>query len=145
MKIKNQDKLNKIISIILLISWVLLIFYFSNQKGSISEENSNFIINILNSFIKINNIKNISYIIRKLAHIFLYFILYYLTYYVLYQFNINKRKIISFIFCILFAISDEFHQLFIINRSGSLIDVFIDTIGSYLAYFLLVLKSKLRK
>lgn len=145
MKIKNQDKLNKIISIILLISWILLIFYFSNQKGSLSEKNSNFVINILNSFININNIKNISYIIRKLAHIFLYFILYYLTYYVLYQFNINKRKIFSFIFCILFAISDEFHQLFIINRSGSLIDIFIDTIGSYLAYFLLILKSKLKK
>lgn len=148
MKLKNQGKIGKIVSLILLFSWLLLIFYLSNQKGDSSLKSSNFIIDLLNNLFKefnfnIKSIKYISFIIRKLAHMVLYFVLYLLTFYTMYQFNLKKRKVLSFIFCFLYAISDEFHQLFIINRSGMVIDVFIDMLGSLLAYLVFYIKTKI--
>lgn len=145
-KLKNQGKIQKIISIILLILWMGLIFYFSNQKGSVSESSSNFIIDLLDSIfnifnLEVKNIKNIAFFVRKLAHIFLYFNLYLFTYYVLYQFNLKKRSLFSLIFCFLFAISDELHQVFIPNRSFGVIDILIDTIGSIFCSLLLMLKK----
>lgn len=145
-KLKNQDKWQKIISIILLFMWMGLIFYFSNQKGSVSESNSNFVIDLLDSFFNIfsldvNNIENIAFFVRKLAHIFLYFNLYLFTYYVLFQFNFKRRSLFSLVFCFFFAISDELHQVFIPNRSFGVIDILIDTIGSFISYLLIKFKD----
>ena len=45
----------------------------------------------------------------------------------------DKRTFIfAIILCILYAISDEIHQHFIPGRSGDLLDVGIDTMGSCL-------------
>jgi len=149
-RLKNQDRFGKLISLILLISWLSLIFYFSNQKGSLSETNSDFVIEILNNIFKsfnidIKSIESISFIIRKLAHMFLYFVLYLLFYYTMYQFNIKKRKCLSFIFCLFYAICDEFHQLFIPNRSFQIFDIFIDMLGVSLSYLTLFVKNKLNE
>lgn len=151
-KLKKQDKVNKIISLILLISWLLLIFYFSNQQGSVSENSSNQVINLLDNFFKLFNqnlditrLDYIVYLVRKSAHMFLYFILYLLTYYTMYEFNIKKRIYLSLIFCFLYAVSDEIHQLFIPRRSFQITDIFIDTIGASLAFSLIILKIKFRK
>jgi len=137
---KNQDKIKKIISIVLVILWCLLIFYFSNQKGSLSQENSDSIINLLNSFFKffnanidITNLEYISFIVRKSAHLFLYFVLYFLVYHTFYQFDIKKKYYLSLLFCFIYAVSDEIHQIFVPNRSFGPIDILIDTTGSYLA------------
>ncbi len=156
MKLTKQDKKNKILSIILLVLWLSLIFFFSNQNGELSSNSSSLVVNIVNSFLKLFNPKiDISiypitvFIIRKLAHMFLYFILYLLTYYLMYQFNLKKRFILSLLFCIFYAITDEVHQLFINERSGQIIDVIIDTLGSIIAIFFLKVitffKRKLRK
>ena len=151
MKLRNQDKLHKIISIILLFSWLILIFYFSNQKGIFSEANSNFVIDLLNSFFKnfnsnidIKSLEYISFIVRKSAHMFLYLVLYFLMFYTMYQFNIEKRKVLSLLFCLFYAISDEIHQLFIPNRSFMVIDILIDMMGTSFAYLILFIKNKLK-
>lgn len=148
MKLKNQDKVNKIISLIFLIMWLLLIFYFSNQKGSVSENSSNQVINLLDNFFKlfnknvdITNLNYIVYLVRKSAHMFLYFILYLLTYYSMYEFKIKKRIYLSLLFCFLYAISDEIHQLFIPRRSFQITDILIDTIGASLAFITIKLLS----
>ena len=147
MKHLSQDKKKKIFSIIILFVWCFLIFYFSNQNGYISEINSDkviiFLNNIFNFFkisIDFNSLENISLIIRKLAHMFLYFILFLLAYNVSYQFKFKRKILISFIFCLLYAISDEIHQLFIFERSGQIIDVIIDTIGASFGILLLIIK-----
>ena len=156
MNLTKQDKRNKIISIILLVLWLSLIFFFSNQNGELSSNSSSFVVNLVNEFLQIFNPKiDISiypvtvFIIRKLAHMFLYFILYLLTYYVMYQFNIKKRFILSLLFCIFYAGADEVHQLFINERSGQIADVLVDTLGSIIAIIFLkiinFLKRKLRK
>ncbi len=141
MKLKNRDK---IISSILLLLWCGLIFYFSQQNGQESLEDSNFIVYILNAIVKIFNsyldvskIPYITLIVRKLAHFFLYFVLYILA------FNFSKKHLIkkiflfSILFCILYAISDEVHQLFINERSFKLLDILIDSSGALLASFIL--------
>ncbi|MBQ8472478.1 MAG: VanZ family protein [Bacilli bacterium] len=152
MKLKNQDKFNKIISLIFLIIWLLLIFYFSNQQGSVSENSSNTIINLLDKIFKLFNqniditsLNYIAFLVRKSAHMFLYFILYLLTYYAMYEFNIKKRIYLSLIFCFLYAISDEIHQLFIPRRSFQITDILIDTIGASIAFIPIILKNKFRK
>ena len=155
MKVKNHDKVFKVLSVVLLVFWLLLIFYFSNQKGSVSESKSDFIIKILNDFfnflslnIDLNHLKNISFIIRKLAHLFLYFVLYFLIYFVGVVFNFKKQKLFLF-FCFLYAISDEIHQSFIKARSADIRDVLIDTLGSFLALvclnLILKIKERLKK
>ena len=156
MNLTKQDKRNKIISIILLVLWLSLIFFFSNQNGELSSNSSSFVVNLVNEFLQIFNPKiDISiypvtvFIIRKLAHMFLYFILYLLTYYLMYQFNIKKRFILSLLFCIFYAATDEVHQLFINERSGQITDILVDTLGSIIAIIFLklvnFLKRKLRK
>ena len=47
----------------------------------------------------------------------------------MWQFKIKKQFLFSFIFCFLYAISDEIHQMFILNRSAEVLDVLIDMIG----------------
>ena len=137
MKRKNRDK---IISIILLILWCSLIFYFSNQNGEISSNESNFVIDILNSFLKLFNsnfnlleIPNIVLIIRKLAHFFLYFVLYILAFNFGKKNSLKKIFIFALTFCIIYAISDEVHQLFIDARAFKLTDILIDSLGACVA------------
>lgn len=48
----------------------------------------------------------------------------------------------SFGFVILFSISDEWHQTFVYGRSGTGMDVFIDTVGSVIAYSILTTSNK---
>ena len=122
----------KIKAWVLLIIWMLVIFFFSSQPGNISS-------NLSNSFVK-NIIKIIpldldicSFIIRKFAHLSEYFILALLMYKILDKEKINKKVLLKlWLLCILYAISDEIHQLFVLNRSAKVTDVLIDSLGSFL-------------
>ena len=143
MKQEGQDKTNKIVSFILLFLWCSLIFYFSSQVGNVSEKSSSNIILILNSLLKIFSFDIdltkstlITFIIRKLAHMFLYFILYYLCFYVSNSYKFKKKRRFCILYCFLFAISDEIHQLFVVGRSFGIQDVFIDMLGTFLAYLI---------
>ena len=46
-----------------------------------------------------------------------------------------KRKyvLLASIICIIYALTDEFHQTFIDGRSGQISDVFLDSSGSLIA------------
>lgn len=48
-------------------------------------------------------------------------------------FHLLKILTITIFFCILYAISDEFHQVFVPGRSVSALDVLMDGVGSVLA------------
>ena len=138
-KQENQDKIKKIISTILLIIWCLLIFYLSSQNGNLSGESSSRVINFINKILKINlyNFKYSVFIVRKLAHMFLYFVLYLLSFIFFKSFNMKKYHLKAFVFCLLYAISDELHQLFIIERTFKLLDILIDMFGTSVCYFLI--------
>ena len=53
--------------------------------------------------------------------------------------NINKKPQLAFLICVLYAISDEIHQLFVPGRAGQVRDVLIDSSGSFLGIFLVML------
>ena len=117
------------------IAWLLLIFFFSSQNGESSSGVSNGILKI------IENIFNISlsapwckFFIRKLGHFSIYLILALLTINLVKQYyKITKKQfIIVAVFCLLYAISDEFHQSFVGGRSPQAMDVLIDFCGAIL-------------
>ncbi|MBQ8891944.1 MAG: VanZ family protein [Bacilli bacterium] len=145
-KIENQDKLKKIISTILLISWCLLIFYFSSQIGEKSNLSSSHVIDFINKLLNVN-LYNFEYsvlIVRKLAHMFLYFVLNLLSINFFKSYKLNNYYKYAFLFCLIYAISDEVHQLFVIERAFRLTDIIIDMLGACIGYILLKLINKLK-
>ena len=131
----------------LVLIWMIVIFWFSGQKGQQSSHNNRFVVDIfkyvgINLDILLGGKDN--YIIRKLAHMTEYFILYQLVYNAIYErFRFSKTLVLSLIFTFLYACSDEYHQSFVPDRSPSFIDVLIDTGGGTIALmFRLVFHTK---
>ncbi len=73
--------------------------------------------------------KTWDFLFKKLGHISAYGILFGLT------FKATKSAKNSLVFCILYAMSDEYHQSFVPGRTPMLRDVGIDIIGMSLAAF----------
>ena len=124
---------SKILKLIILILWMGIIFYFSNQPNS-GQVTHDIIEETITTVKTETFIDIINFIIRKSAHLIEYFILtiLFVSLYKEYANNKNKIIIISIISCFLYACTDEIHQLFIIGRTGQFIDVLIDTIGGLL-------------
>ena len=148
--------MKKIISFIALILWMIVIFSFSSADANKSTGTSDKVITTMIEIKdKITNnetpnnekeiiVKNSSFYIRKIAHITEYLILGFLTFNLLKQYSVTNIYY-AIGLSILYSCTDEFHQLFINGRSGSIRDVLIDTIGiligTYL-YKLLFIKNK---
>lgn len=130
-----QETKKKKINLILVFIWMTLIFVMSSFNSTESGNQSNFIVNIISNILNINNIELLSLIIRKLAHFTEYFILGILVYNLVDR-N-NKKAYNAIIICILYAISDEIHQIFVPGRSCQLLDMTIDSTGSITGIFLL--------
>ena len=143
-----MSKKKKIVAWILLLFWMSLIFFMSNQPADISDGQSDLVIKVF-SYIGIeldDYFGNLaSFVVRKGAHFTEYFILYLLSY------NLNKNyfskdaKLFSIIFVFLYACSDELHQFFIPGREMHIRDVIIDTSGGLFGYLILFFKAKIIK
>lgn len=128
---------------LLAIIWMCIIFSFSAQvKEESSEVSIAFSYRVVSSagtffHLKLNDedLRRISNAIegsiRKAAHMTEYAVLSILLYLWLerWQLAIFKRSILAAVLAILYAASDEFHQLFVRGRAGSLRDVIIDSAG----------------
>lgn len=134
--------MKKRISILLVILWMLFIFIMSSYNSTESANQSGFIVNIISNILSINNTDTLNFIIRKIAHFTEYFILGLLTHNMIY--NYNKKTYISIIICILYAISDELHQLITPGRNYQIKDILIDSSGSILGIYLLFIYFKIR-
>lgn len=80
--------------------------------------------------------------VRKAAHMSEYAILAFLIYVPL-LINVRFKKISGYFLatmsvCLIYAITDETHQLFVLGRDGRITDVIIDTIGSMIAALILL-------
>lgn len=132
----------------LVLFWMTIIFLLSAQPATQSDEMSKRVAEVVmekveqvTSNTKLN-LSRLNYLVRKNAHFFSYFILGILV------FNaINQGKPTGFsrigltlFICVIYAISDEIHQLFVPGRAGQVKDVFIDSAGALtgiiLYYFL---------
>lgn len=133
----------------MLVLWMCFIFYMSSRSGSESQEQSDLVLSILNFLgLQLNeSIKNIaSFIVRKTAHVTEYMILYILIFRVvtLYS-NTKKSKLIALFCMVLYASTDEIHQLLVPGRSGMVRDVFIDSIGGIIGVGITFIYENIKK
>ena len=148
---------------IMLLIWMGLIFYMSNASGDSSGGTSERIITYIVE--KIDDIFNASnevityhhseafinyanLLFRKLCHVGEYFVLFILAFNFIKTFNKYQYKaclIISAVFSLFYACTDEYHQTFVIERSGSINDILIDMIGIILGVFIISLFVKKRQ
>lgn len=144
-------KIYKFVSWIAAFSWMAVIFYLSHQPGSASSQLSSGIVTALLNFFEgiapeLNiNSESFHTFIRKNAHFFAYFLLgtLCLNAWRSSGYRGAKQLTLGFGSSVLFAVTDEFHQLFIDGRSGEFRDVLIDSAGVGLSVVLYVLTSKI--
>lgn len=147
------------VSVILLVSWMAVIFLLSNQTAAVSSDTSGgvieFIIRIFNKNFdslsdaeKLELIAPFQFIVRKGAHFTAYSLLGLLSFftYITYtKIPLKIRLTLSCATCLLYSVSDEIHQTFIPGRSGELRDVCIDFCGSLLSITILALITRKAK
>ena len=119
---------------------MIFIFVMSSFDATSSSNQSNFIVDIITSIINIKDIGLLSLIIRKLAHFIEYFILGVLV--INFITRYDKKIIIAILLCIIYATSDEIHQIFVPGRSCQIIDIMIDSLGSIMGIYLYKLITK---
>lgn len=139
--------------LILIIINSLIIFGFSSQNG---EESSNLSKMIITKIANILNVKEENKtifldlgekVIRKLAHFSIYTLLGIWSISFLYTFNIKLKYqvIITSVWGFLYALTDEFHQMFSNGRHASIDDVIIDTLGVIFGLLLVLLILKVKE
>lgn len=111
---------------LVLVVWMVVIFVFSSQGHEVSSGQSQGVLRIVSD---LANLTLPEWVVRKGAHIFLYFVLGLLAYNVLRGCSKSTRAgvVLSVLIVLAYATSDELHQLFVPGRSGELRDVAIDT------------------
>ena len=127
---KNKKILiTRIVLIILIILWAILVFGMSNQQGEASSGLSRKITALF--FKTEEQIGLVEPYVRKVAHVSEYAIggILFLSLFLTYEWSDKRRIITSVLLGIWYAIFDEIHQLFVPERSGNIIDVFIDSLG----------------
>ena len=134
--------MKKQLSIILVLIWMIIIFIMSSFNAEDSANQSNFIVNIISNIFNIENVKLLSLIIRKLAHFTEYLILGTLVINMFTKNNAKKTYLLSILLCIIYAISDEIHQIFVPGRACQLKDILIDSVGSITGIYLFKLLKK---
>lgn len=127
--------------LLVLIVWLVIIFIFSSQDGVESKKLSMQVTSVITG-------SNFSLwfhaFVRKLAHIFLYFVLALLI-------DLNtelyfkKHIIVSIIFLVICGILDEVHQYFVPGRAFLFIDIIIDSLSGIVALFIRKTIKKLIK
>lgn len=103
--------------------WMIVIFLFSTrQKVAISDSYA------------------VSFLFFKTLHLIEYTFLYVVSYRAFLNSGIQKKWafMYAWILTVLYAITDEIHQLFVPTREGKLRDVIIDAIGGGIGWIILV-------
>lgn len=129
---------NKLAAWLAVVGWMALIFFLSHQPASVSSGLSSgiteFLLGLVNSIFPDSDagVEQFHTFVRKNAHFIAYLILGFLLVNAVGKLRelSGRALLVSFIVAVLYAASDEFHQLFIDGRSGELRDVGIDSAGA---------------
>ncbi len=144
----TRSKIYRIFSIIALLSVMGLIFFLSAQNGEESSQTSGFIGDILALIFKGDVAQDV---LRTFAHFTEYAVLGFLMYNVLYSFNVKFAPLTGITLSLLYAISDEIHQIFVPERAFQISDLTVDLGGIILGttviflLFTIVTKISLKK
>lgn len=144
------------------ITWIpavfimVVIFNFSAKSAAESDGSSLQITNVflnlyesihdgeLSDNYKENLLLQANHVIRKMAHAIEYVVLSLCIGLHLLACRVSSKRLFLFSIIIsgIYAITDEFHQLFVPGRCGRISDVLIDTVGAMIgaAFFLFVLR-----
>ena len=114
------------------ILWMLVIFVFSHQPAAISDTQSGVFVEQLQTWFPAVDSGFLTFIVRKSAHIFAYFVLGVLMFRALRRTNLARPVLWAVTICAIYAATDEFHQLFVPGRSGEVRDILIDTVAALL-------------
>lgn len=140
--ISKSIKKSRLIFIFLSIIFMIIIFMFSSENGSDSQNTSGIITefvakSMVDDFKKLSEsdkndiLDTISYLVRKTAHYSIYTSL---GFCISCAFGrrkaLSRKSLYSLLICFAYACSDEFHQYFVPERSCQLTDVLIDTSGA---------------
>ncbi len=129
----------------LLIAWALVIFYLSSEGSDASSGRSDVIVQTVQSWgVSTAGTDFTTFLVRKSAHIIAYFIFGGLAYNVIrhYKLPVRRALVTSGAIVLVYAASDEFHQLFVPGRSGEVRDVLIDTTAGVLGTISVYLLSR---
>jgi len=137
-KLKKNLNLNRLLACISVILWMILIFTLSAQPAAqsngISRKVTETIIKIVNKIIPGVDFKilNPNHFIRKNAHFFIYLIFGILISIALRKCGVVgvRSMVLVLLICVLYSISDEFHQAFVPGRGPQIKDVLIDGAGA---------------
>lgn len=129
---------------ILVIGIMIAVFLFSSQSGGDSNHLSKGILEQIFEFFNVNadplKLDQYNLVLRKIAHFSLYFLLgtgtmgFLLTT----SLKVKYSFVLSLLFCILFAATDEFHQFLSGTRNGNPLDILLDSSGALIAISLLI-------
>lgn len=145
----------RIVLLILLFGTFYIIFGFSSQdgeeSGGISSRVTEFILEKSNTYRKLEEnrqdeiFERTEKIIRKIAHFSIYALVGFLLMGLVSTFKLKEKNriLISLILGVLYATSDEIHQLFSPGRSAQITDVYIDTLGILVGIFVILLFIKI--
>jgi len=122
-----------------LLVWLGVIFFGSTDLMS-AEHTSRFIVPFLRwlkSDISIETLASIHFVIRKCTHLSEYAILALLLlrasiYVINFKRSMPTLYVCVWVTCFLVAITDEFHQTFVVSRSACATDILIDSAGAIL-------------
>lgn len=123
-------------SLFLLILWMIFIFVMSSFNANESSNQSGMIVSFISNLFNISDTKTLSLIIRKGAHFTEFLILGILSINYIIKFKKNIKY--SYLMCIMYAISDEIHQIFVPGRSFQITDIFIDSVGAIIGITLII-------
>ncbi|OOM16532.1 VanZ family protein [Clostridium saccharobutylicum] len=149
----------KKIVILLCIFWMGFIFYMSSNNGEISHEQSTKVVDLIENkassqnfnvttntnkkTVQTQQIKDnkLDYIVRKNAHAFMYMVLAILVSGMFFNFNKKGKGILIYILfiCLLYAVTDEFHQSFVPGRTSLVSDILVDFGGALIGLTLFYL------
>lgn len=124
--------------------WMLAIFFLSAQpafaSNSLSRGVTKIIVETIGKVIPLDIemstlndiVSQLNHFVRKFAHFSAYAVLGVLVSYALAKNKIQGKRAfaLSLAICIIYAVSDELHQLFVPGRGCQLKDVIIDTSGA---------------
>lgn len=157
--------MKKILIFLVCVLWFAFIFYNSTKPGDVSNAKSYSILNkIRTEYRKLDGSEKQQYnalpqnakeeklnlIIRKNAHAFEYCVLAIIVSTILFQLKLKGKGAIIYIMfiCLLYAVLDEFHQIYVPGRTSSVRDVLIDFAGALIGmvlYYLIYYKFFNRK
>jgi VanZ family protein len=87
---------------------------------------------------------DLDFVVRKAGHMFAFGVLAVLLWRALASSAVRQALAWSWFLTVVYAASDEFHQLFTAGRHGSPVDVGIDSVGALIALLSLVAWFRLR-